>query len=345
MTSNGWGTLFRIHSFGESHGPGLGVLIEGCPAGVKIEEERLKQWMMRRRPGQNAWVSARKEPDQVEILSGVFEGKTLGTPICMVARNQDARSEDYAAIKENPRAGHADDVWKSKFGHTDPRGGGRSSGRETLSRVMAAAVAETLVKTLTPEVEVIGYSSCLGPFVLSEEERQAFWSTAKGDFPAEAFGLRFPSKNKLPQIEKLLLEAKENGRSYGGQAEILIRNLPVGLGQPVFRKLKSDFAQAALSLGATMAFELGAGLEVVGQEGSQFHSDPNSQVYGGIRGGISTGEPVFFRTSFKPTSSVLDVAKKGRHDPCIVPRAVPVLEAMSWLILADHILWRRLDRI
>ncbi len=343
MAANQWGHIFRIHSFGESHGAGLGVLIEGCPAGLRFDSERLKVWMNRRRPGQSQFVSGRSEPDQVEVLSGIFEGVTLGTPICMLVRNQDAKSEDYEKIRSTARTGHADDVWKQKFGVSDHRGGGRSSGRETISRVMAGALAECLVKKLAPQVRVIGFANQIGPFELEASELKNFLALSQ-DFAADSYSVRFPS-SRVNSVEKLLEEAKAEGKSYGGQAQIIIQGLPAGLGQPVFRKLKADFAQASLSIGASMAFELGDGWSVTEKEGSDFHTQHNSESYGGIRGGISTGEPVQFKVAFKPTSSVLDVAKKGRHDPCIVPRAVPVLEAMTWLVLADQLLWSRLDRV
>ena len=343
MTANQWGHIFRIHSFGESHGAGLGVLIEGCPAGLRFNEKRLELWMKRRRPGQSQFVSGRSEPDQVEILSGIYEGVTLGTPICMMVRNQDTKSEDYEKIKTQARAGHADDVWKQKFGVSDHRGGGRSSGRETISRVMAGCLAESLVKHLAPQIKVTGFANQIGPFELEAQELEGFLKSSD-DFPADAYSVRFPTA-RVSLVEKLLSDAKAEGKSYGGQAQIIVTGLPQGLGQPVFRKLKSDFAQAALSIGASMAFELGDGWNVTGKEGSEFHTNSNSESYGGVRGGISTGEPIQFKVAFKPTSSVLDVAKKGRHDPCIVPRAVPVLEAMTWLVIADHLLWSRLDKI
>lgn len=345
MSANQWGHIFKVQSFGESHGAALGVVIEGCPSGLKLDLEQIQNWMNRRRPGQNAFVTARSEADQVEILSGVYQEKTLGTPICMIVRNQDARSEDYEKIKSQARPGHADDVWKSKFSHVDHRGGGRSSGRETLSRVLAGAVAEQLAKALCPEVKVLGWSSKIGEYEISSASRQSLISKVGSGFVSDQFSLRFPDSDKTSLIEKLLSEAKEKGLSYGGQAEVYIEGLPAGIGQPVFRKLKSDLAQATLSLGASMAFELGYGINVSNAEGSEFHQSKNADAYGGIRGGLSTGEPINFKVSFKPTSSVLDVAKKGRHDPCIVPRAVPVLEAMTWLVLADHLLWRRLDKI
>ncbi len=341
--ANTFGSHFSVTTFGESHGPALGALIDGCPAGLDFDLALLAREMQRRRPGQRASseqiISGRLENDEVEILSGVFEGKTLGTPITMMVRNQDARSEDYQQIKQTARAGHADDVWLQKFGHRDHRGGGRSSGRETVSRVMAGAVAKMLVQKLVPSLKLVGYASQVGPFVLVDSERA---QVLQQDI--EKFQARFPSSQRSGQVEALLKKAQQEGESFGGVAEILIHSMPASLGQPVFRKLKSDFAQAFLSVGATNGFELGVGFGAGQEKGTDFHSG-HSENYGGIRGGLSTGEDILLKVSFKPTSSVLDVAKKGRHDPCIVTRAIPVLEAMTWLVLADHLLWARTDRL
>ncbi len=339
MSANSFGQRFKITSFGESHGTALGVVIEGCPAGLKFDFELLKKQMDRRKPGQAGQiVSGRSESDVPEILSGVFEGKTLGTPIAIIVRNQDARSKDYEEIKSDARRGHADDVWSEKFGIRDHRGGGRSSGRETVSRVIAGAVAEMLVRKSSPQTRVIGYASQIGPYVLTQAERVNVASVSVDSFEA-----RFPSQQQN-QVKELLQNAKANGESYGGIAEVLISNPPKSLGQPVFHKLKSDLAMAFMSVGAVNSFELGAGSDSVSIKGTEFHSGDES-VYGGIRGGISTGDDILLKSSFKPTSSITDVAKKGRHDPCIVTRAIPVLESMTWLVLADHILWNKTDRI
>lgn len=341
MSANQFGSRFSVTSFGESHGTALGVVIDGCPAGVSFDENLLKKELERRRPGHHGSgqiVSGRQESDAVEVLSGVFEGQTLGTPLAMIVRNQDARSQDYGQIKNAPRSGHADDMWKKKFGHSDHRGGGRSSGRETVSRVMAGAVAQMMMKQISAPTQVIGYASQIGPISLTAEERQQVIS-----LDVDSYQARFPSARDQ-EVAKLLKEAQENGDSHGGIAEILIQNPPAFLGQPVFHKLKSDLAQAFLSVGATNGFELGLGFESSSVKGTDFHQG-SQEVYGGIRGGISTGEPILLRVSFKPTSSILDVAKKGRHDPCIVTRAIPVLEAMTWLVLADHYLWSRTDRL
>lgn len=322
MTANQFGSRFSITTFGESHGAALGVVIDGCPAGVKFEKEILTADLEKRRPGPwslNRVVSGRKESDTPEILSGIFEDRTLGTPIAVIVRNEDARSEDYQEIKNTPRTGHADDVWKNKFGHSDHRGGGRSSGRETLSRVIAGSIAKMLIKNISPSCEIIAYASRIGPIVLSGPQ---------------------PSKEESQSVINALSEAQSKGESFDGEATLIIKNPPANMGQPVFHKFKSDLAMALLSVGATDSFQLG---EHSHQQGTQFHQNKNN--YGGIRGGITTGEDIFCRVGFKPTSSILDIAKKGRHDPCIVPRALPVLEAMAALVIADHLLLARSDQV
>lgn len=341
MSANQFGSRFTMMSFGESHGAALGVIVDGCPAGVRFDFDLLKKQMERRRPGVHGSgqiVSGRNETDTPEVLSGVFEGITLGTPIAMMVRNQDAKSQDYQEIKKSPRAGHADDMWKNKFGHSDHRGGGRSSGRETVSRVMAGSVAQMMMNQVSAPTSVIGYASQIGAFTLTEQERR---DVVNAD--VDSYQARFPS-SRDQEVAAMLKKAQEQGESHGGVAEILIQNPPAYLGQPVFHKLKSDLAQAFLSVGATNGFELGLGFDSAQVHGTEFHQGAQD-VYGGIRGGISTGESILLRISFKPTSSILDVAKKGRHDPCIVTRAIPVLEAMTWLVLADHYLWSRTDRI
>lgn len=331
MSANSFGQILRFTSFGESHGAGLGVVLEGVPAGLIVNDDILKDFLNRRRPGLSQMTSSRNEPDDYEILSGVFEGKTLGTPIAVVVRNKDTRSQDYETIKQSPRAGHADDMWKNKFSHVDHRGGGRSSGRETLSRVIAGAFAKMMVKQLHSETEVVARPKAIGSIQFGEADfsKNTLWNL---------------NAESLQKLETLLLKAKEDGQSFGGIAEVVVEKPVAFLGQPVMRKLKSDLALLAMSLGATQAFELGDGFAVAGEEGVNFHSDERGQ-YGGIRGGMSTGEPINYKVAFKPTSSVLDVAKKGRHDPCVVLRALVVLEAMTWFVLADHMLWRRLDNI
>lgn len=336
MAANSFGTRFIVTSFGESHGPALGVVLDGVPAGVHFEEEFLRQELARRRPG-GALVSARQELDAPEVLSGVFQGKTLGTPIAILVRNQDARSEDYQNLTFRP--GHSDDLWRAKFGHSDPRGGGRSSGRETVSRVMAGAVAKMILRAMAPELRIVGFASQIGSLALSSEESQKASSLDIDSFPA-----RFPSSSQGSAVTHLLEQARQDGRSYGGTAVLQVIGAPIGLGQPVFHKLKSDLASAFFGIGATSAVEIGDGLQAADAEGSAFHAVSRGQ-YGGIRGGLSSGEEMRILVTFKPTSSVLDNAKKGRHDPCIVPRAIPVLEAMAAMVLVDHLLWMRTDRL
>ncbi len=341
--SNHFGQIFRATSFGESHGPALGVVIEGCPAGVSVDEKLLVSALKRRRPGASAIQSARSEEDMPKILSGVFESKTLGSPIAVIVENSDAQSAAYEFNREASfRRGHADDLWAKKFAHFDWRGGGRASGRETLSRVIVGAFAQMFLNQVCPKLDVKAFSSQIFNFALDVSEIKAASQMTLSEI--DSYAARLPSKSKSQELEELLLRAKLEGKSYGGVAQLIIKNAPQGLGEPVFAKMKAVLAQAFMSIGAVTAVEIGEGFNCVGAEGSQFHSQENSSdVYGGIRGGITTGEDISVRIAFKPTSSVLDVAKKGRHDPCIVPRALPVIEAMALWVLADMMLLKRLN--
>lgn len=320
MSASSFGSRFVIMSFGESHGVAMGVVIDGCPSGISWNQELIEKNVGRRRPGQSSTVSARDESDSFEVLSGVYEGTTLGTPIAIVVRNKDARSQDYDKIKLTPRAGHADDVWKAKFGNSDPRGGGRSSGRETVSRVLAGSVAQMVLEKIAPKTWVEAQ--------VVQIENRLVTGPPYSD-----------------EIQKWIEQAKVKGESFGGFLSLKIFNPPPNLGQPVFHKLKSDLAAAIMGIGAVNGVELGAGFAATEKVGTEFHSPTSSENYGGIRGGISTGETIDFKISIKPTSSLLDVAKKGRHDPFIGTRAVPVIEAMAHLVLVDHLLWARQDRI
>lgn len=320
MSANTFGQRFQLISFGESHGPAYGVVIDGMPAGINYQVDVLLKNLAERRPGKSHTTS-RSESDQPEILSGIFENKTLGTPIAIIVRNENQKSDDYKKIQNNPRIGHADDVWQNKFGHTDHRGGGRSSGRETLNRVIAGSFAQMLMTEANPKTTVTTFAKQIGPHHL-------------------------PESKELPEDIKLFLEnAKLSGESYGGIIECRIENPPMNLGQPIFHKFKSDLAAAMISIGATTGFEFGQGFSNIEIPGSEFHKSADSENYGGVRGGITTGEDIIFRIAFKPTSSIKDVAKLGRHDPCIIPRAVPVVSAMAWIVLADHYLWTQTDRI
>lgn len=334
MNANSFGNLFKITTFGESHGIGLGVVIEGCPSEVSFNKEVLESFLSRRAPGKK-FTSPRKEKDKYEIISGIFEGKTLGTPICVIVYNEDVKSEDYKSIRENARIGHADDVWKEKFSHVDYRGGGRSSGRETVSRVIGGAFAKMFLNQIGLKIKVQSFISEMGPL------REAYDGESKKSSEERIF--LNDELNK--KGEELLDSAKESGESYGGAVTLAIKSCPSGLGQPVFKKLKSELTQAYMSVGATCGVYLGADLESFRKSGSNFHQNYKNSVYGGLRGGISTGEDIILQVLFKPTSSIKDIAKKGRHDPCIILRARVVLEAMTYLVLADHVLWNRLDRV
>ena len=344
MSANRFGEIFSVTTFGESHGPAMGAVIDGCPAGVLWRQDLLDKSLARRRPGANALTSARQETDEAQILSGVFEGKTLGTPIAAVIANQDARPQDYSAEKLQSRRGHATDLWQEKYGHSDPRGSGRASGRETVSRVIGGAVAQMLVQQLCPQVQVQAFTSAIGGIALSAAEiEQAVESLGQEPGSVDHFSLRCPNAAKNLAMEQLLKATKAEGDSCGGIGTIIIHQPPKHLGQPVFGKLKNSLASAFMSIGATIGFEIGEGFAAAAQTGGVFHGV--EQDYGGLRGGLSTGSPIYIKVAFKPTSSVKELAKQGRHDPCIVPRALPVLEAMAWMILADQILRARLDKI
>jgi chorismate synthase len=337
---NSWGNVLLMHTFGESHGPALGCVIDGMPAGVIYRGDILLQDLARRRPGvwanavTSTGVSLRQEADIPEILSGIYAGQTLGTPIAVIVRNQDARSQDYQNLP--PRPGHADEAWQKKFGHVDPRGGGRSSGRETLSRVIGGAFAKMLLSQVLPDLKVYAYLCQIGEVMLPAEERAVVVPEEIDQYIA-----RFPSPSLQVSVQKLLEEAKARGDSLGASIEVVIRDLPAGLGQPVFHKLKNELAAAMLSVGATYSFELV--YDRSPHYGHEFHGQNFS--YAGIQGGISTGEEIRFCVGIKPTSSIGEIAKRGRHDPCIGIRAVPVLEAMTYFVLADHWLWSRMDRM
>lgn len=346
MNSNSFGQHFKISTFGESHGNAMGAVIDGCPAGLDFDFDLLKLDLQRRKPGKsnlpaNQVVSPRNEPDDFEILSGVLNGKTLGTPIALVIRNQDAKSHDYQNI--GFRKGHADDVWQKKFGIADLRGGGRASARETVARVAAGSIAKMLLKKWYPKLNFFGFSQSIGAFNLSVEELAVLKNQKKinSEF-IDQCPARFLGSN-ANEVISYLQQLQQDNDSIGGAVQMVIENAPENLGQPVFNKLKSDLSAAMLSVGGTCGFELGMNtIDNLKLTGKEFHS---KNFYGGIRGGISTGEEIYFRIYMKPTSSIMDVAKNGRHDPCLLPRAIPVFEAMTALVLADHVLAMRLDRV
>lgn len=337
---NTFGELFRVTTFGESHGPAMGAVIDGCPAGVALTTEQVQRALDRRRPGQSAVTTARAEADRVELLSGVYEARTLGTPIAALVRNTDQRSQDYGKLAKEDRPGHADRVWRERFQHRDPRGGGRTSGRETLCRVIGGAVAEALLARELPGLSTVAWVSQVGPLVLGLPHGSV--TRAQVD----AHSTRCPEAAMAAQMEALILEAKGKGDSLGGVITVRVEGLPVGVGEPVFGKLKARLADAVSGIGAVTGVvwgpeDLEARLRL---PGTQFHAaradGRPSDAYGGIQGGLSNGEPLVLRVLFKPPATLTDHAKAGRHDPCILPRAVPVVEAMVSMTLAD--LWLNL---
>ncbi len=326
---NTFGSLFRLTTFGESHGPAMGAVIDGCPAGVPLTRERIQAALDRRRPGQSAVTTARAEADQVEILSGVFEDKTVGTPIAAIVRNQDQRSNDYDRLKMVDRPGHADRVWRERYHHRDHRGGGRTSGRETLCRVIGGTVAEALLERELPELSIVAWVGQVG--ALQAPVPAPGLTRAQVD----QHPTRCPDPSTAERMQEEILAAKEQGDSLGGAIDLRVEGLPVGLGEPVFGKLKATIAQAVSSIGAVTGVAWGPPdlFSQLTQRGSTFHA--SAAAYGGIQGGLSNGEPLILRTWFKPPATLADHAKGGRHDPCILPRAVPVIEAMVSLVLAD----------
>ncbi len=351
---NSFGKLFRITTWGESHGPAVGVIIDGCPPRMPLTVEEIQADLDRRRPGQSDITTPRKEADKVEILSGVFEGLTTGVPISLLVRSADARPEAYAEMREKFRPSHADYTYQAKYGHRDHRGGGRSSARETIGRVAAGAVARKILQLaggLEVRAFVIQIHDIAAPVIAR------FPTLAE----VEASPVRCPHLETAAQMVERIKQARSAGDSVGGVIECRVRNVPVGLGEPVFDRLEADLAKAMLSLPATKGFEIGSGFAGTLLKGSQ-HNDafvaPGGSIRtatnrsGGVQGGISNGEEIVFRTAFKPTATILQPQKtvdvrgtetelvaRGRHDPCVVPRAVVIVEAMTALVLVDH--WMR----
>ena len=328
---NTFGALFRLTTFGESHGPGLGAVVDGCPAGIPIEVAAIQRALDRRRPGQSALTTSRQEADEVELLSGLFEGRTLGTPIAALVRNRDQRPQDYAKIANAPRTGHADRVWAERFKHRDPRGGGRSSGRETLSRVIGGAIADAFLAIEKPELQTVAWVAQVGELVAPQP--QAGLTRALVD----AHPTRCPEPETATRMADAILAAKAAGDSFGGLVGPRIAGLPVGLGEPVFGKLKARLGDALLGIGTVSGVMFGPAdlVSRVAKPGLVFHATADS--YGGIQGGMANGEPLEAYVILKPPSTLGAEAKAGRHDPCILPRVVPVVEAMASLVVAD--LW------
>ena len=355
MSLNTFGHLFRVTTWGESHGPALGATVDGCPPGVAVDEAMIQHWLDKRRPGQNPNMTQRNEPDAVQILSGVFEGRTTGTSIQLMIENTDQRSRDYGDIANTFRPGHADITYHQKYGLRDYRGGGRSSARETAARVAAGGVARAALAALLPDVQIKGYMTRMGAMTL---DRARFdWDAIEGN------DFWLPDADAAPEWEAYLKKLRKDKNSVGAVIEVVARGLPAGLGAPIYGKLDTDLAAAMMSINAVKGVEIGEGMaaaELVGTENAdEIFMGPNGPEYGsnhagGILGGISTGQDVVVRFAVKPTSSILtprrsismdgtpiEVVTKGRHDPCVGVRAVPVGEAMMACVLLDQALLHR----
>ena len=353
MPGNSFGELFRITNFGESHGKAIGIVVDGCPPLLDLSEEYVQKFLNRRAPGQSEVTTERQEPDKVEIISGVFEGKTTGTPICMIIFNKDFKTKDYSEISKAFRPSHADFTFQKKYGIRDPNGGGRSSARLTAGNVAAGAIARKILEEKF-SIEIIAYVKQIKDI---EAEIDADKVNAKS---VDSNIVRCPDKNAADKMIELVHSAKANGDSVGGIIECVVRNIPAGLGEPIFDKLEADLAKAMMCINATKGFEIGSGFNSIKMFGSQ-HNDAfivkNKKIKtgtnnsGGIQGGISNGMPIVFRVAFKPTSTIqkaqdtvdikgkaVKLEAKGRHDPCVLPRAVPIVEAMAALVLCDHYL-------
>ena len=354
---NTFGQLFRITTFGESHGGGIGVVIDGCPSQIGITGAEIQTELDRRRPGQSHITTQRQEEDRCEILSGVFEDKTLGSPIAILIRNKDARPGDYADVAGTFRPSHADFTTQAKYGTRNWQGGGRASARETIGRVAAGVVARKVLQSIAPGLELVAYVTQVheisGRIDRSRVQRAE----------VEQNVIRCPDGEAASRMIELIERTRSEGNSLGGVIECVARNVPAGLGEPVFDKLEADLAKAMLSLPATKGFEIGSGFGATRMRGSE-HNDPfemrggrvrtTTNHSGGIQGGISNGEDIYFRVAFKPTATIAreqqtvtaagqetKLSARGRHDPCVLPRAVPMIEAMAALVLCDHALRQR----
>ena len=359
MAGNTFGQLFKITTFGESHGKALGVIIDGCPAGVMIDTAFIQEELSRRRPGQSKIVTQRKEGDVAEILSGTFEGKSTGTPISMIIYNKDARSKDYSHIADKFRPSHADFTYHKKYGFRDYRGGGRSSARETVARVAAGAIAKLILHSYG--IQINGYVSQVGDIIMDKHYAELDFSQI------ESTPVRCPDLEVAEQMIDLIKVVRKDGDTIGGVVSAVIQNCPVGLGEPAFDKLHADLGKAMLSINACKGFEFGSGFAGVSLRGSAhndlFYSEDGmvktkTNHSGGVQGGISNGMDIYFRVAFKPVATIVSeqpsvneagedvtVTGKGRHDPCVLPRAVPIVESMAALVIVDHLLRSRTDKL
>ena len=351
---NTFGQLFRVTTFGESHGGGIGVVIDGCPPLIDISEADIQRELDRRRPGQSKLTTERKEEDRCEILSGVFEGKTLGTPIAIAVRNKDARPEDYTEIAHKFRPSHADYTYEAKYGIRNWQGGGRASARETIGRVAAGAIAKKILSTLYSDFEICAYVTQIHDIIATINRSAVTMKDVEENI------VRCPHAAAAKRMISLIEQVRSEGDSVGGVIECVARGVTAGVGEPVFDKLEADLAKAMLSIPATKGFEIGSGFAATRMRGSQ-HNDPfemregkirtKTNNSGGVQGGITNGEEIYFRVGFKPPATIAlqqktvtksrrrsELAARGRHDPCVLPRAVPIVEAMAALVLCDHAL-------
>lgn len=354
MSGNTFGTLFKVTTFGESHGPAIGGVIDGCPAGIELDLEAIQKDLDRRKPGQSAIVTQRKEPDEVTFFSGLFEGKTTGTPIGFAIHNTNQKSKDYSHIQDTYRPSHADYVYDEKYGIRDYRGGGRSSARETASRVVAGAIAKQFLAPVT----LNAYVSAVGSLSLDTHPSEVDVSFI------EKNPVRCPDPKMAEAMETYIKQIRKEGDTVGGVVSCVIKNVPVGLGEPAFDKLHAELGKAMLSINAVKGFEYGSGFAGTQMKGSEhndlFNTDGTTQTNrsGGIQGGISNGMDIYFNVAFKPVATIMQnqetinskgeavaMQGKGRHDPCVVPRAVPIVEAMAALVLADFSLLKRTNKI
>ena len=347
MAGNSFGNLFKLTTFGESHGTAIGGIIDGCPPGIELDFEAIQHEMNRRKPGQSKIVTQRKEPDEVKFLSGIFEGKTTGTPIGFVIENANQKSKDYSHIKDAYRPSHADFVYDKKYGFRDYRGGGRSSARETASRVVAGAIAKQMLK----KIKINAFTSSVGDIFLEKPYQSLDFSKTEDNI------VRCPDAEYADKMIEKIKEIRKEGDTIGGTITCVLQNVPIGLGEPVFDKLHAELGKAMLSINAVKGFEYGSGFCGAKMKGSehndQFNIDGSTKtnLSGGIQGGISNGMDIYFRVAFKPVATIMqdqmtidkdgnevEMQGKGRHDPCVVPRAVPIVEAMAALVLADYYL-------
>jgi chorismate synthase len=353
MAGNTFGNLLQLSTFGESHGEALGGILDGCPAGLTLDFDFINSEMQRRKPGQSSIVTQRREEDEVQFLSGIFEGKTTGTPIGFIIPNTNQKSDDYSHIKDTFRPSHADYVYEQKYGIRDYRGGGRSSARETASRVVGGAIAKQII----PQIKINAFVSSVGEIFINKPYQELDFSNI------ESNPVRCPDMQVANQMETYIKQIKKQGDTVGGTITCVIQNVPVGLGEPVFDKLHAELGKAMLSINAVKGFEFGSGFCGAKMKGSEhndaFNSDgtTKSNLSGGIQGGISNGMDIYFRVAFKPVATLLQMQEvltsngeiieqhgKGRHDPCVVPRAVPIVEAMAALVIADYFLLNKVNQ-